>query len=94
MRDLMLLLLATLAALVCTGVLLRNMGKILQLVIDALGRLVRCIILGFLFSTPVWFLWNLLVPDIFGLPQLNWYQAIGLTILSGIIIWSSQEVSK
>jgi len=36
------------------------------------------IFLGF----PVWILWNWLMPDIFGLPEIGIWQAFGLTLLA------------
>ena len=29
-------------------------------------------------SLPFWLLWNWLIPDIFGLPEITWLQAFGL----------------
>jgi hypothetical protein len=37
------------------------------------------------FGTSFLLLWNWLMPVIFGLPQINFYQAIGLFVLSKII---------
>ena len=31
-----------------------------------------------LVSLPFWLLWNWLIPDIFGLPEITWLQAFGL----------------
>ena len=31
-------------------------------------------------SLPFWLLWNWLIPDIFGLPEITWLQALGLWI--------------
>ena len=33
-----------------------------------------------LVSLPFWLLWNWLIPDIFGLPEITWLQAFGLWI--------------
>ena len=44
------------------------------------------IILGcMIFAAPVWFLWNLLVPTIFGLGEITIWQAFGLTILCNLL---------
>jgi hypothetical protein len=37
------------------------------------------------FSVAAMFLWNALMPDIFGLPALNYWQAAGLVILARIL---------
>ncbi len=33
----------------------------------------------------VWYLWNALLPNIFGLPQITFWQAAGLLVLSKIL---------
>jgi len=33
-----------------------------------------------LVSLPFWLLWNWLIPDVFGLPEITWLQAFGLWI--------------
>lgn len=44
------------------------------------------IILGcMIFAAPVWFLWNLLVPTIFGLTEITIWQAFGLSILCNLL---------
>jgi len=37
------------------------------------------------FSVAAMFLWNVLMPEIFGLPVLNYWQAVGLVILARIL---------
>ena len=36
-------------------------------------------------SLPFWVLWNWLIPDIFGLPEITWLQAFGLWIFMALI---------
>ena len=36
-------------------------------------------------SLPFWILWNLLIPDIFGLPKITWLQATGLWLMLGLL---------
>ncbi|MDR1865187.1 MAG: hypothetical protein LBR08_06405 [Bacteroidales bacterium] len=38
------------------------------------------------FSAAVMFLWNMLVPDIFGLAVINFWQALGLLVLSRLLL--------
>lgn len=54
------------------------------------------LVFGFalLFSVPVWLLWNWLMPEIFGLPEIGWLQAFGLMVLSGFLLKSSNTRSK
>ena len=51
--------------------------------------LIIVIVLLFLLAFPLMWLWNWLMPDIFGLIEINYWQALGLNILSGILIRSS-----
>jgi len=43
---------------------------------------------------PVMWLWNWLMPVIFGLPTISFYQTIGLMMLSYVFIKSSTTVNK
>ncbi len=45
--------------------------------------------LAFLFGFIVMLLWNWLMPDIFGLPTISYWQAWGLVLLSHILFKSS-----
>ena len=46
------------------------------------------ILISILYALPVWFLWNLLIPDIFGLSVISIWQALGLSFLSGLLFKS------
>ena len=37
--------------------------------------------IGAIISLPFWLLWNWLIPDIFGLPEITWLQSFGLWLL-------------
>lgn len=47
-----------------------------------------------LFGAPLMVLWNLLMPEIFGLPEIGFWQACGLNILSAILFRSNIKVNK
>lgn len=49
---------------------------------------------AFLLSLPVMWLWNLVVPDVFGLKTLTWSQALGLTILCGLLLRRSTSAAS
>lgn len=36
-------------------------------------------------TVPTWFLWNWLMPDVFGLPRVSVFQSFGLLLLSGLL---------
>lgn len=42
-------------------------------------------IFAFLFSFFVKLIWNAVIPDVFGLPQITFWQAFGLTILAKLL---------
>lgn len=49
---------------------------------------------GLLFSLPVMWLWNWLMPMIFGLPTLTWIEAWGVNILCGLLFKPTVNVNK
>ena len=42
-------------------------------------------------SLPVMLLWDWLMPKIFGLPEITWFQAWGLLFLSGMLFKTHQK---
>jgi hypothetical protein len=40
---------------------------------------------AFLAAWPTWWLWNWLCPVLFGLPEIGFFQALGLNLLCGIL---------
>ena len=55
---------------------------------DALTGIVTVILVGLLAGLIVEWLWNWLVPEIFGLPRIGFWQAWGLLVLSGLLFGS------
>ncbi len=47
------------------------------------------IVLILIFTLPVMLLWNWLMPDIFGLQTITFFQAMGLVALSSLLFRSS-----
>jgi hypothetical protein len=43
---------------------------------------------------PLMLLWNWLMPTIFGLPEITFWQAVGLNMLSGILFKLNYTKSK
>lgn len=50
--------------------------------------------LGLLIAFPVMFLWNWLIPEIFGLKTITFFEAFGLYTLCAILFQSSSSSSK
>ncbi|NJL38658.1 MAG: hypothetical protein HC840_31495 [Leptolyngbyaceae cyanobacterium RM2_2_4] len=44
------------------------------------------VLMAILFSPLIAFLWNSLMPSLFGLKQINWTQAIGLFVLARLLL--------
>ena len=57
--------------------------------LEILGGIALIAILAIVFSFPTMWLWNWLMPTLFGLVKINWLQALGLNILSGILFRNS-----
>lgn len=47
-----------------------------------------------LMALPVYFLWNALMPEIFGLTALNFWQAVGISLLAGCLFSRSSGSTK
>ena len=47
-----------------------------------------------LLAFPTYFLWNWLMPDIFGLGRIDIFQALGLNFLANIFFKSNLTVNK
>ena len=55
-----------------------------------LGLLAAALMFGLscLYALPVMLLWNWLMPIIFGLPAITFWQALGLSLLAGLLFKS------
>jgi hypothetical protein len=67
------------------------MDKILAAVFIIVGVVV---VVSILTAFPLMLLWNWLMPDLFGLQQINFWQALGLAFLSNILFKSSTSNSS
>ena len=69
-----------------------KIGLILSAIV---GFIVGFVVLSFLFSWPVWMLWNgCLVGAIDGVQQITWLQAWGLSILCSFLFKPSGVSTK
>lgn len=59
-----------------------------------LGFLVLSAVLGLVTAIPIYYLWNWLMPKIFGLTVITYWEAWGLYFLAAIIFKSSSSSSK
>jgi hypothetical protein len=71
--------------------LMETLAKIVGVIVLVAGLIV---VMALLFALPTMLLWNWLMPEIFGLKAITFWQALGLNILSGILFKSSSESSS
>jgi hypothetical protein len=63
--------------------------------IEQVLTLIGLIILAaILFTLPLQLLWNWLMPQLFNLPELTFWQAFGLNMLAGILFRSNVNIKK
>jgi hypothetical protein len=58
------------------------------------GIVILVFVLYVLFSLPTMWLWNALMPDIFGLPEIGIWQALGIQILTSLLFGSWVKPNK
>jgi hypothetical protein len=65
---------------------------------DTILNVLSALSLAFLIAVgiggPLWLLWNWLMPTIFGLPHITFWQAVGLNLLSSILFKPSVSVKN
>lgn len=70
----------------------------MEVIMKALGALllgVGLIVgLGLLMALPTMWLWDWLMPELFGLSEITVWQAWGINILSGFLFKSSTTINK
>jgi hypothetical protein len=62
--------------------------KWLGIVFFVLGGIALAVVLGFLFGAVVMWLWNWLMPGLFGLKVITYWQGVGLVILARLLFGS------
>ena len=63
--------------------------------LEALFIVIGLLILSaLLLAIPTMLLWNALLPNLFGTPQISLYEAVGINILSGILFKSNVNIKK
>jgi hypothetical protein len=64
-------------------------------VLEAVLLIVGLIVLAaILLALPLQLLWNWLMPTIFNLPMITFWQALGLNIMSGILFKSNVNIKN
>ena len=61
----------------------------MEKLLTVLGAIMLVLIISILMAFPTMWLWNWLMPAIFGLIKINFWKALGLNILTGILLKST-----
>lgn len=57
----------------------------MELVVKIILMLLAVVVISLLLCLPVMWLWNWLMPEIFGLKEISFWQSMGLMLLSGFL---------
>lgn len=71
-----------------------GLGAIVALLLTFFGNLALMGILCLILALPIMQLWNWLVPSIFGLPALTYWQAWALDMLVALMFNSRASINK
>lgn len=66
----------------------------MEILIKTLIFLGMLVVVALLVALPLKWLWNWLMPELFNLQQITFWQALGLSLLSSILFKSSTSSSK
>ena len=67
------------------------MSKILERVVIAILAIGVVLLIALLVGFPTMWLWNWLMPTIFGLTKITFFQSVGLLILTGLFFNNKQN---
>ena len=63
----------------------------MEYVIKILGAIALVLLMAFLFALPTMWLWNYLMPVIFGLIKISFWQALAMNLLCGFLFKSASK---
>ena len=61
------------------------MDKVAESFMVVAAFLLVLVVMGLVIGFPLMWLWNWLMPVVFGLPTITFYQAVGLYLLCGVL---------
>ena len=67
------------------------MNSLIEKVIVFIGIIGLIVIIAIILAFPIKWLWNWLMPVIFSLPKITVWQSLGLIILSGLLLKSTNS---
>jgi hypothetical protein len=66
----------------------------MKVVVGLLTVLGLAILLAMIMALPTMWLWNYIMPDIFGLIEINFYQALAMNVLSSILFKANTSTNN
>lgn len=66
----------------------------MEIIIKIIIAVVVVILYALLLALPVMWIWNYLMPDLFGLKEIGFWQALCLNLLCGFLFKDSSSSSK
>jgi hypothetical protein len=66
----------------------------MNVIMTILGAVALLVIVAAVMSLPVMLLWDWLMPVIFGLPTITWFQAWGLLFLCGLLFKNHTTINR
>lgn len=69
-------------------------GILGDILLEIVATVLAILLVGILFALPVMWIWNAVIPSIFGLPTIGFGQAMGLVILSKLLFYNGSGRKK
>lgn len=70
------------------------MEKTLNILTTISAAFLIAVSIALLIGGPLWLLWNSLMPSIFGLPYITFWQAVGINLLTTILFKSNVNINN
>lgn len=70
------------------------MESLVKYTLIGLIAFVGIILIGLIQTIPIFFLWNWLMPQLFGVTSITFWEAIGVSLLAAFLFKSSGSSSK
>ena len=70
--------------------MVRKMDTFFRLVVTWLAGFVLWLVVGLLTAAPLMWLWNWLIPKLFGLPEVGYFEAFGLLFLTKLLFLKTE----
>ena len=69
-------------------------GILSDILVEVIATVLAILIVGLLFALPVMWIWNAVIPSIFGLPTIGFGQAMGLVVLAKLLFYNGSGRKK